>query len=435
MSDVKANEKKPMGFVLFVRSDDITAAHLRSTFRYLSGAQDAADGSGHDLEFFKVYTCVTPAAFAKQLAALPIRRLSGLIFFLDDIHARLFPVIRRFFEKIPCVRLYNRSFLPDNNVVMIDYAAVMERLFHFFDAEGYSSVGFVAARPTSFERELYAHYRDELERRNAPLVREHVIGIDTTTGETDFSKAETACFADVNTKLTERERIEAHGAAYRRKAEAFFSRGKLPEVSIVTNARLCLDMMLSAQERGMKIPDDTAFAAMGKYTGERKFKPEFTSISDDHYHIGFYGVTMLMDIIEGRRPPKDQSILLDADLVYSPGARSGTATDDHSFTLALENYLRQHYQSPSVQESAVAHFGLSQMYFLKKVRRVSGRELNEIIHDIRIEKSKDALRFTNKPIIDIAFSVGYGDLSTFNRNFKRITGTSPRDFRTALSAT
>ena len=39
------------------------------------------------------------------------------------------------------------------------------------------------------------------------------------------------------------------------------------------------------------------------------------------------------------------------------------------------------------------------------------------------------LRRTDEPISAIAFDAGFNDLSTFNRRFRRIMGTSPGGFR------
>ena len=43
----------------------------------------------------------------------------------------------------------------------------------------------------------------------------------------------------------------------------------------------------------------------------------------------------------------------------------------------------------------------------------------------RLEDPREA----GRPIADIAFEVGFGDLSTFNRAFRARVGETPREFR------
>ncbi len=53
----------------------------------------------------------------------------------------------------------------------------------------------------------------------------------------------------------------------------------------------------------------------------------------------------------------------------------------------------------------------------------------EYINRLRISKACQILIETDIRISSVAFEVGYGTLSTFNRNFQRFTGLSPTDFR------
>jgi hypothetical protein len=50
-----------------------------------------------------------------------------------------------------------------------------------------------------------------------------------------------------------------------------------------------------------------------------------------------------------------------------------------------------------------------------------------------VEKAKNLLVKPRLRISEIAFEVGFQSLSQFNRAFRRHAGTSPRDYRHALS--
>ncbi len=51
------------------------------------------------------------------------------------------------------------------------------------------------------------------------------------------------------------------------------------------------------------------------------------------------------------------------------------------------------------------------------------------VNDLRLKESKKLLIETDSEIIDIAYSVGFGSLSSFYRFFKSKTSTTPAEFR------
>jgi len=75
-------------------------------------------------------------------------------------------------------------------------------------------------------------------------------------------------------------------------------------------------------------------------------------------------------------------------------------------------------------------------YLLKISPRTLQRRLNEagvcytdMVERCRREKSCEALRFSQDSIQDIAITLGYRDVSSFTRAFRRWTGATPRTWR------
>ncbi|MCD8156174.1 MAG: helix-turn-helix transcriptional regulator, partial [Clostridiales bacterium] len=53
----------------------------------------------------------------------------------------------------------------------------------------------------------------------------------------------------------------------------------------------------------------------------------------------------------------------------------------------------------------------------------------DYLNHVRIQKACELIRKTGHSMEEIAIKVGFTTTSTFNRNFKRITGTSPYQWK------
>ncbi len=64
--------------------------------------------------------------------------------------------------------------------------------------------------------------------------------------------------------------------------------------------------------------------------------------------------------------------------------------------------------------------------------KVSDKSPLQIIHERKVLEAKRMLRYTDKPIKEIAYKLGYEDIQTFSRFFKKMENTSPSDFKKLL---
>jgi AraC family transcriptional regulator len=75
--------------------------------------------------------------------------------------------------------------------------------------------------------------------------------------------------------------------------------------------------------------------------------------------------------------------------------------------------------------------GLSPFHFLRVFARVLGVTPHQYLVRARLRRAARLLARNEQSITDIAFDVGFGDLSNFVRTFHRAAGISPRRFRAA----
>lgn len=72
---------------------------------------------------------------------------------------------------------------------------------------------------------------------------------------------------------------------------------------------------------------------------------------------------------------------------------------------------------------------LSQNYLSELFKKEIGEGFYDFLSNYRIKKAKEILLTTNLKVYEIAKNVGYNDAITFGRTFKKITGTTPNNFR------
>lgn len=95
----------------------------------------------------------------------------------------------------------------------------------------------------------------------------------------------------------------------------------------------------------------------------------------------------------------------------------------------LLNYCYDNYTTDISLDSVANNLHLSKYYISRLFNRRLKISFNDYINSLRIRKACELLKSDNNSITDIAFSVGYNSVRTFNRCFREVRGTSPRKYQ------
>ncbi|WP_238319558.1 AraC family transcriptional regulator, partial [Xanthomonas maliensis] len=118
-------------------------------------------------------------------------------------------------------------------------------------------------------------------------------------------------------------------------------------------------------------------------------------------------------------------------LLHRPGQRFATLHDALRRALV---YLGEHYADPLTLADLAQQAHVSQSHLGFLFREELGTTFKPLLQQLRIEKAKDLLQMQPKlRITEVALKVGFGDLSHFEKSFRRLVGVSPREFRNADS--
>lgn len=93
------------------------------------------------------------------------------------------------------------------------------------------------------------------------------------------------------------------------------------------------------------------------------------------------------------------------------------------------DYITLHYMEPLKIEELAAWCHISETHFRRVFLEYTGMSPLEYINLVRIQSACNYLKNTDESMADIAMKCGFTTPSTFNRNFKQITGVSPSEWR------
>ncbi len=100
---------------------------------------------------------------------------------------------------------------------------------------------------------------------------------------------------------------------------------------------------------------------------------------------------------------------------------------------AALQYIKQHYtEHISLGDVADSVF-VSQWHLSKLINGHLGQSFFDIVNSLRIDKAKELLADPSMKVHEIAQAVGYGDVAHFSKNFKKLVGVSPMEFRGSLA--
>lgn len=100
----------------------------------------------------------------------------------------------------------------------------------------------------------------------------------------------------------------------------------------------------------------------------------------------------------------------------------------NSFDEAVK-FIDTSYNTDISLEKAAAKACMSPSYFSHIFKMIKGQTFIEYLNNVRIREAMELLKTTDMNITEISFESGFGNLGHFNRMFKRIAGTTPKEYR------
>lgn len=198
--------------------------------------------------------------------------------------------------------------------------------------------------------------------------------------------------------------------------------------SLVDKPRSAMTIFVVTFDRQMARQQKTLLAQLQAYTG-----PQRLSV---HVWQDLRLVLRQMLHEQNIQPPHHEvalnNLLVSVLLQLSRAYRAGDTQeipDQHSSPQRVRRVLdyaaSTYYQNHSLPEAAKVA-GLSQRRFSALCKTTCGHSFIHFVNGVRVERARHLLESTPLPVAAVAFQVGFEELSTFYRAFRKHAGCSPR---------
>lgn len=167
-------------------------------------------------------------------------------------------------------------------------------------------------------------------------------------------------------------------------------------------------------------------------------------IVDEGDFITAGGATAYMDLslyITSRFGSSELASSLSKTLLIDPARRSQAPYTSFEFNTAhgdghilkAQHWMKQNFASSISLARLAAIAGLGERTFVRKFKKATGDTPIEYLQHLRIGKARKLLETTDESVDTITYAIGYEDVSSFRRLFKKITGLSPTAYRRKFS--
>lgn len=102
------------------------------------------------------------------------------------------------------------------------------------------------------------------------------------------------------------------------------------------------------------------------------------------------------------------------------------------FISTINDYIYNNYTRELTLEEIALVTGYSTYHFTRLFKKYTGFTFKQYLANFRVNMVKEELYDETISITDMAFKHGFNSIKSFNRCFKDITGTSPREFKKVI---
>jgi AraC-like DNA-binding protein len=116
------------------------------------------------------------------------------------------------------------------------------------------------------------------------------------------------------------------------------------------------------------------------------------------------------------------------DLLTSLSYRNEKTENSHRVNVVLD-YIMENYSNELKLEAIASQINMNRNAFCRFFKKGTRKSLFQVIQEVRIGKACQHLLGTEMNVLQICYACGFNNISSFNKTFRKVTGTNPLSYR------
>lgn len=111
-----------------------------------------------------------------------------------------------------------------------------------------------------------------------------------------------------------------------------------------------------------------------------------------------------------------------------------TLMENHDYARTILQYIKLNFAKDIDFENLSKEIGISYSYARKIIKESTGKSLIDNLNEMRIKEAKALLERTDLTVAEVSLAVGYNNVQSLYRLFKKFEGLSPKDYWASISS-
>lgn len=137
----------------------------------------------------------------------------------------------------------------------------------------------------------------------------------------------------------------------------------------------------------------------------------------------FSKLLCLLDILQELAQTEDYHLL------NAEGLTVEVNVQERERMLTIHEYVQNHYEETITLDDISQEVHMTVPAFCRYFKKMTNTTFTKFVNDYRISQACKLLVEGNAPVAEIAYEVGFNNLSHFNKMFKEIIGKNPSEYR------
>ncbi|WP_234340209.1 response regulator [Gorillibacterium timonense] len=145
--------------------------------------------------------------------------------------------------------------------------------------------------------------------------------------------------------------------------------------------------------------------------------------------VGEMNVDMWQRVIACTNAEEVRGVVLEYFSKYTQLEQGEQAVQQHHLIHNIAQFIEEHIQDNVTVKQLAEQFHFNASYLSVLFKKEMGITISDYVQEIRISKAKELLRDPNVKVYEVAEQVGFQTAAYFTFLFKKVTGSTPQEFR------